>query len=186
MPFNKTDIEIKYENKTLKTVYNYKLLGIIIDSQFNFLEHSIYLNNKLNSTTYIFNNLNKNKFPQKIKKTIFDCYVNSLISYSAPYIFGINQTYFKKIDSTYSRLNKLSHNKFEIKKRELSCRIEDIILKFMTYIIENKRPYPIYNLIEPHLSKRKKNLFILYKKPIKKLTLLFNYLKLFNTNNPRS
>ena len=106
MSFNNNPIEIFYENRLLKVVDKFKLLGIIIDNKFKFKEHMLYLNNKISSTQYIFNNLKTNKIPTSIKKLIFDSFVKSHITYSSYFILNINKTYFNKIKCTYNKIIK--------------------------------------------------------------------------------
>ena len=156
----------------------------MIDNNFKFIDHSIHINNKLNSTNYIFNNLKINKIPLEIKKLLFNSYIMSHLSYSSLFLFNLNTTNLKKIDAIYSRLTKLTC-RLEANNDacSLSSIIEQIIIKTVSHILNDKHPYPLYNLFKIHLSNRTTNRFLLYKKPIKRLTFLYNILKLFNSSN---
>ena len=92
--------------------------------------------------------------------------------------------HIKKIDATYSRLKKLT---CPLEANNNACSfssiIEQIIIKTVSHILNNKHPYPLYNLFKIHLSNRTTNRFLLYKKPIKRLTFLYNILELFNSSN---
>lgn len=185
MPFNNNIIQVKIDDKYLKNVNSFKLLGIIVDNKFKFHEHSIHVNNKLNCTSYIFHNLKINKIPPKLKQLLFNSYINSHINYSAVFLYNLNRKQFKKIESTYSRLRKLAYPN-ENNAATLLSISEHIILKSLDHIIKEKHPHSLYNLIKIYLSNRKRDRFLLYKKPIKKLTFLYNFLKLFNSStNPR-
>ena len=40
MSFNNTEIDVKYENKLIKNVSSFKILGIILDNKFKFSEQT--------------------------------------------------------------------------------------------------------------------------------------------------
>ena len=186
MLFNKNiTFNLKYENLNLLQVEEFKLLGITLDPQFLFKKQSTTIANKINLTNSILNkNFNLAKIPYKIKKMIFNSLICSHIHYFSIYFpclsIGSQTSLIKKFNFIVKKFFGTNN-----KERELNTIISNDIYTFMNKLLNNKHPKPIFNVLSKYLSFRKQNYFILYKKPRKQLTFLFNLMSINNQNHSR-
>ena len=175
--------KLQYDDTDLLQVDNFKLLGIILDPQFSFEKQSINIVNKFNFTQNVLNkNLNLKKVPFKIKKMIFNSLVCSHIHYSSIYLPCLRK---KNLNSILSKFDNTVKKFFATKNLNLNSIISDDICKFINKILNNKDPKTIFEVISKYLSIRKKNFFLLYKKPKRQLTFLYNIMSICNRNYSR-
>ena len=186
MIFNKNiSFTLKYDNINLVQVNEFKLLGLTLDTQFLFKKQTTNIVNKINLTNNILNkNFNFNKIPLKIKKIIFNSLICSHIHYSSIFLSCLNK---KSLDSIINKFNKILKRflGYNNKNLDVNSMIYEDIFNFLNKILSNKHPQPIFNILNRHLSSRKKCYFLLYSKPKKQLTFLFNLMNICNKNHTR-
>ena len=68
---------------------------------------------------------------------------------------------------------------------QLFSLLKTYIFKFISDILNLKKPLACYNILKNYISTRKAKYFILYKKPINKLTFLYTLLKSVNCQTSR-
>ena len=102
---------IDFNGTTLEWVDSFKYLGVILDSNLNFVQHSTFVKQKLskiNGTMYAISNM----LPQKTLLQIYNCLVYSAISQNIIIWGGVAETHRNAIQII---LNKILRNILHIK-----------------------------------------------------------------------
>ena len=177
MNFNNDTLNLNFEGQLLIRCMDTKILGININENLTFNNHCNIIRKKMLKVAYVFKNYNKKAIPLIAKNILFNSYVKSHLIFSSIYLNSLNKKYFITLNRAFNLIHK---HFFGFKKPDL---LENIIKeysnKFIYNIIINKNPKNNYDILEKRLSKRKL-LFILNKKTVKKLTFLHNLMANFN------
>jgi len=146
------NIRIKIDNMEIKRSNSLKFLGLFIDQNLTWTEHSNYIINKVSKSIYILNCI-KNILPQYLKKTLYYSMVYSYFNYGIilwghTYKFNISKLFIKQKrairiinNSEYNAHTDPIFRKFNILKFEDIIKCET--LKMMYKAVNHSLPLAI-------------------------------------------
>ena len=183
--FNNIKLNINFNNTPIKQVEEAKLLGLIIDRKLKFKHQLKIIAQSMYKSLPIFYKYRKTPF--FVKKILFSAFILSHINYNSFILNTCNKTALNVVNKPFEKAKKmLFKNRSYINLEHNIYDLETSInLSNNTYILKNIKTnsglYP-EQTIKKYLSNRKL-LFLLPKKPIKKLSTLYNLLYKFNQTN---
>ena len=185
MVFNPNlNLSLTFNNTPIEQVNSFKLLGFEMDDQLRFDNHVNSVTNKLNKSLAFLHKLHANKMPKFIKDLIYFAFVESHIIYSCLLLNNLKKSNLTKVERIFNKCIKFLYTKKHMENNLLLKIIYKHCNNFILSNLMSRQNNFVSNTLKNQLGRTcRRKLFILPKRPKRRLSFFYQLLCNFNDQN---